>query len=144
MENQNGNNWERPTIQNNFYGQQINHVDKIEAHFDKNMGIEVDGQDILKDMAQASSQDEDWIGEILLCFMGDKANALEFVRLARMLKPAQITNLVNAWLVEKISAIIVICGNRSTIMVSIHARSRAGTVRCICHGENMKQGICSL
>lgn len=69
--------------------------------FDKNMGIEVDGQDILKDMAQASSQDEDWIGEILLCFMGDKANALEFVRLARMLKPAQITNLVNAWLVEK-------------------------------------------
>lgn len=41
MENQNGNNWERPTIQNNFYGnigQQINHVDKIEAHFDKNMG----------------------------------------------------------------------------------------------------------
>ena len=104
MENQNGNHWERPTIQNNFYGnigQQINHVDKIEAHFDKNMGIEVDGQDILKDMAQASSQDEDWIGEILLCFMGDKANALEFVRLARMLKPAQITNLVNAWLVEK-------------------------------------------
>lgn len=100
MENQNGNNWERPTILNNFYGnigQQINHVDKIEAHFDKNMGIEVDGQDILKDMAQASSQDEDWIGEILLCFMGDKANALEFVRLARMLKPAQITNLVNAW-----------------------------------------------
>ena len=54
MENQNGNNWERPTIQNNFYGnigQQINHVDKIEAHFDKNMGIEVDGQDILKDGA---------------------------------------------------------------------------------------------
>lgn len=52
MENQNGNHWERPTIQNNFYGnigQQINHVDKIEAHFDKNMGIEVDGQDILKD-----------------------------------------------------------------------------------------------
>lgn len=150
MENQNGNNWERPTIQNNFYGnigQQINHVDKIEAHFDKNMGIEVDGQDILKDLAQASSQDEDWIGEILLCFMGDKANALEFVRLARMLKPAQITNLVNAWLVEKKISDISYnrdLWNRSTIMASIHARSRAGTVRCICHGENMKQGIYSL
>ena len=40
MENQSHN--ERPMIQNNFYGnigQQINHVDKIEAHFDKDMGI---------------------------------------------------------------------------------------------------------
>ena len=150
MENQNGNNWERPTIQNNFYGnigQQINHVDKIEAHFDKNMGIEVDGQDILKDMAQASSQDEDWIGEILLCFMGDKANALEFVRLARMLNLHRLrTWSTHGWWRRRsvISVTIVICGNRSTIMASIHARSRAGTVRCICHGENMKEGMCPL
>lgn len=104
MADQNDNNWERPMIQNNFYGnigQQINHVDKIEAHFDKDMGIEVDGQNILKDMAQAPSPDEDWIGEIVPCFMGVKANALEFVNMARNMKPIQITALVNAWLVAK-------------------------------------------
>ena len=104
MYNQNDNNWERPMIQNNFYGnigQQINHVDKIEAHFDKDMGIEVDGQNILKDMAQAPSPDEDWIDQIVPCFMGVKANALEFVSMARNMKPIQITALVNAWLVEK-------------------------------------------
>ena len=91
MNNQNDNNWERPMIQNNFYGnigQQINHVDKIEAHFDK-------------DMAQAPSPDEDWIDQIVPCFMGVKANALEFVSMARNMKPIQITALVNAWLVEK-------------------------------------------
>lgn len=138
MYNQNDNNWERPMIQNNFYGnigQQINHVDKIEAHFDKNMGIEVDGQNILKDMAQAPSPDEDWIDQIVPCFMGVKANALEFVSMARNMKPKQITALVNAWLVKRRSApsaIGVLCGNRSTIMASIHARSHAGMTRCIC------------
>lgn len=104
MADQNDNNWERPMIQNNFYGnigQQINHVDKIEAHFDKDMGIEVDGQNILKDVVQASSPDEDWIGEIVPCFMGVKANALEFVSMARNMEPKQITALVNAWLVTK-------------------------------------------
>lgn len=83
MADQNDNNWERPMIQNNFYGnigQQINHVDKIEAHFDKDMGIEVDGQNILKDMAQAPSPDEDWIDQIVPCFMGVKANALDFCK----------------------------------------------------------------
>lgn len=51
MMNQENSN-ERTVIQqtNNFYGnigQQINHVDKIEAHFDKDMGIMVDGQNIM-------------------------------------------------------------------------------------------------
>ncbi len=87
----------------------------------KDMGIEVDGQNILKDMAQAPSPDEDWINQIVPCFMGVKANALEFVSMARNMKPIQITALVNAWLVERRSApsvIGVLCGNRSTIMAS--------------------------
>ena len=35
---------EKPSITNNYYapiGQQIAHVDKIEAHFDRNMGMEI-------------------------------------------------------------------------------------------------------
>lgn len=48
MENQNINENGKPIIQQtiNYFGnigQQINHVDTIEAHFDKNMGIQVDG-----------------------------------------------------------------------------------------------------
>lgn len=108
---------DKPVIQqtNNYYapiGQQINHVDKIEAHFDKDMGIQVDGHDIMS-KASASPDggskathlvecdDEEWIGEIASCFFGVKENALEFVRLARVLKPKQITDLVNAWLVQR-------------------------------------------
>lgn len=121
MADQNDYQRERPVINNYYYGnigQQINHVDKLEAHFDKNMGIEVDGQNILAGMeaaasakagsaanasssAHAGSADEEWIDEIVPCFMGDKVQALEFVRLARLLKPVDITNLVNAWLVQK-------------------------------------------
>ena len=109
MADQNDYQRERPVINNHYYGnigQQINHVDKLEAHFDKNMGIEVDGQNILAGMeaaasAHAGSADEEWIDEIVPCFMGDKAQALEFVRLARLLKPVDITNLVSAWLVQK-------------------------------------------
>lgn len=39
---------EKPNITNNFYapiGQQISHVDKIEAHFDKNMGMQITNAD---------------------------------------------------------------------------------------------------
>lgn len=103
---------DRPVIQqtNNYYapiGQQINHVDKIEAHFDKDMGIQVDGHDIIPEATASPdgvtgvSSDAEWIGEITSCFFGIKENALEFVRLARCLKPKQITELVNAWLVKK-------------------------------------------
>lgn len=103
MENQNQNNYnDRPMIQNNFYGnigQQINHVDKIEAHFDKDMGITVDGQNIVPTSSGGTSPDEEWIDEIVSCFMGSKEDALQFVVMARNMKPKQITELVNAWLV---------------------------------------------
>lgn len=105
MENQNQNNCnDRPTIQNNFYGnigQQINHVDKIEAHFDKDMGIQVDGQNIVPPFASGELPDEEWIDEIVSCFMGIRENALQFVNMARNMKPKEITKLVNAWLVMK-------------------------------------------
>lgn len=99
--NDNQNTNDKPVIQqtNNYYGpigQQINHVDKIEAHFDKNMGMQVDGQDIMP--KTVASPDEEWIDEIASCFFGIKENALEFVRMARCMKPKQITDLVNAWL----------------------------------------------
>ncbi len=104
MEN---NNNTQPTFQNNYYapiGQQINHVDKIEAHFDKDMGITVDGQDIMpggtKSLAQPSP-DKEWIGEIAHCFYGIEENALEFVAMARKMRPVQIVSLVNAWLKQK-------------------------------------------
>ncbi len=102
MENQNSN--DRPLIQNNFYGnigQQINHVDRIEAHFDKDMGISVAGQDIMTSLAGSPSPDEEWIDEIVSCFMGVRECALEFVGMARNMKPTQITELVNAWLTMK-------------------------------------------
>lgn len=110
MENQNQNNYnDRPMIQNNFYGnigQQINHVDKIEAHFDKNMGITVDGKNIMPQSADGNPSDEEWIDEIVPCFMGVKEDALQFIGMARKMKPKQITDLVNAWLVmKKISAL---------------------------------------
>lgn len=101
MDNQNSNYNDRPMIQNNFYGnigQQINHVDKIEAHFDKDMGIEVDGKNIIPPSSQSASSDEEWIDEVVSCFMGIKENALLFVSMARNMKPRQITELVNAWL----------------------------------------------
>ena len=95
---------EKPMIQNNFYGnigQQINHVDKIEAHFDKDMGIEVDGQSVIPTSSLVTSPDEEWIGEIVSCFMGVKENASQFVSMVRNMKPKQITELVNAWLLMK-------------------------------------------
>ncbi len=95
------NNNDRPMINNYFYGnigQQINHVDKIEAHFDKDMGITVDGQSIMPSASDGASSDEEWISEIVSCFMGDKEMALQFVGMARNMKPKQITELVNAWL----------------------------------------------
>lgn len=109
MENQNNNENDKPTIQQtfNYYapiGQQIAHVDKIVAHFDKNMGIKVDGQDIMPQPSAIDSPDEEWIDEITSCFFGMKENALEFVRMARSMKPKQITDLVNGWLaMDKIS-----------------------------------------
>ena len=105
MEIQNQNNYnDRPVIQNNFYGnigQQINHVDKIEAHFDKDMGIQVDGHNIVPPFASGASPDEEWIDEIVSCFMGIRENALQFVNMARNMKPKEITKLVSAWLVMK-------------------------------------------
>lgn len=94
---------DKPTIQQtiNYFGnigQQINHVDTIEAHFDKNMGIQVDGQNIMPQPSATDSPDEEWIDEITSCFFGIKKNALEFVRIARNMKPKQITDLVNGWL----------------------------------------------
>lgn len=108
MENQNQNNYnDRPTIQNNFYGnigQQINHVDKIEAHFDKDMGIQVDGQNIIPTASQGALADEEWIDEVVSCFMGIKENALQFVSMAHHMRPKEITQLVNAWMkMNKIS-----------------------------------------
>lgn len=91
-------------IQNNFYGnigQQINHVDKIEAHFDKDMGITVDGQNFMPPSSDGASPDEGWISEIVSCFFGIKEEAQAFVNMARNLKNRQITELVNAWLVQK-------------------------------------------
>ncbi len=92
-------------IQNNFYGnigQQINHVDKIEAHFDKDMGITVDGQSLVPPpSSDGTSSDEEWINEIVSCFFGIKEEAQTFVNTARNLKPKQITELVNAWLIQK-------------------------------------------
>lgn len=100
---------DKPTIQQtiNYFGnigQQINHVDTIEAHFDKNMGIQVDGQDIIPQPSAIDSPDEEWIDEIASCFFGIKENALEFVKMARSMKPKQITDLVSGWLaMDKIS-----------------------------------------
>lgn len=105
MKNLNNNEDDKPVVQQtfNFYapiGQQIAHVDKIEAHFDKDMGMQVDGQNITPQPTSTNSPDEEWIDEIVSCFFGIKENALEFVRMARNLKPKQITDLVNGWLVN--------------------------------------------
>ena len=103
----------KTVIEQNFHfyapiGQQIAHVDKIEAHFDKDMNMVVNGKPIGMDDASAvgkpaegSSPDEAWIDEIVSSFMGDRTNALEFVRMARNLQPKQITGMVNAWLLQK-------------------------------------------
>lgn len=95
----------------NFYapiGQQIAHVDKLEAHFDKDMGMVVNGQQVGQEASSAgngcalgSSPDEEWIDEVVNCFMGDRENALEFMRMARCLLPRQITELVNAWVKQR-------------------------------------------
>ena len=95
----------------NFYapiGQQIAHVDKIEAHFDKDMGMVVNGQQVAAESQSTGnegttgvSSDEAWIDELVSCFMGDRGAALEFVRMARCLQPKQITELVNAWVKQR-------------------------------------------
>ena len=95
---------ERPVIQYFIYygniGQNIVHVDRIEAGFDKNMGITVDGQGIMP-AASASPDDEALVPVLAPCFYGIESEAREFLGLARKLKDRQITELVNAWLVQK-------------------------------------------
>lgn len=96
-----------PTIINNNYGNigaQINHVENFHAVFDKDMGLSVDGCDLMEAARSAAnsrpdSPDREWIAEILPCFFGIEEAALEFVRLARTVrKPTLITELANAWL----------------------------------------------
>ena len=96
-----------PTIINNNYGNigaQINHVDHFHAVFDKDMGLSVDGcnlMDAAQDAAKSrqDSPDREWIAEILPCFFGIEEAALEFVRIARAVKkPTEITALANAWI----------------------------------------------
>lgn len=103
MDNQEKN--EKSVIQQtfNYYapiGQQIAHVDKIVAHFDKNMGMQVEGENIMPQPSATDLPDEEWIDEITSCFFGIKEDALEFVRMAKNMKPKQITDLVNKWLME--------------------------------------------
>lgn len=126
-ESENQESMNKPVIQQTFnfhapIGQMIAHVDKIEAHFDKGMGMQVmnaeavessssagDGSAVTSGGSAASSDmpsaaacgDEEWIGELLSCFMGIKENALEFVRAARLLHPKQITSLVNDWVSQR-------------------------------------------
>lgn len=92
---------DKPTIQQtfNYYapiGQQIAHVDKIVAHFDKNTGIKVDGQDITPQPSAIDSPDEEWIDEITSRFFGIKENALEFVRMAR--STAEANHRLGEWM----------------------------------------------
>lgn len=98
-----------PTIINNNYGNigaQINHVEHFHAVFDKDMGLSVDGCNLM-DAAQGAakgrpdSPDREWIAEIVPCFFGIEEAALEFVRMARAVKkPTEITALANAWIVQ--------------------------------------------
>ena len=111
MENQNNSNNEKPVVQQtfNFYGpigQQIAHVDKIEAHFDKDMGMVVNGQDVSAGSQPMCAEDDSLVDEISGCFFGIIEDAREFVRLVRAVKrPTEITNLVNAWIkMKKISS----------------------------------------
>lgn len=128
--NNNQENIQKPVIQQTFnfnapIGQMIAHVDKIEAHFDKGMGMQVmnaesvDSQGFAKQsftsqgsqsqgaaipsasLSPTLSPDEEWIDELLSCFMGIKENALEFVKAARRLQPKQITSLVNTWVAQR-------------------------------------------
>lgn len=101
--NNNPENQQKPVIQQTFnfnapIGQMIAHVDKIDAHFDKGMGMQVMNAE---DISPIPSSEEEWIDELLSCFMGIKENALEFVKTARRLQPKQITNLVNAWVAQR-------------------------------------------
>ncbi len=110
MEQQNDNNSRQNTIVINNYnygniGAHINHVEHFDAHFDKDMGLSINGYDLMETARNAAKNlqqctNEEWIDEIAPCFFGDKAAALEFVRLARTVKkkPIIITELVNAWL----------------------------------------------
>lgn len=118
--NNNPENQQKPVIQQTFnfnapIGQMIAHVDKIDAHFDKGMGMQVMNAESVDSQGAASqdaamssastspipSPDEEWIDELLSCFMGIKENALEFVKTARRLQPKQITSLVNAWVAQR-------------------------------------------
>lgn len=102
-------NQQKPTIQQTFHfhgsvGQMIAHVDKIEAHFDKGMGMQVmnaESVDAESMSAESVDADEALAGELISCFMGIKENALEFVKTARRLQPKQITSLVNTWVAQR-------------------------------------------
>lgn len=103
MEQQNQNNCnDKPTILNYYYGsigQKIDHVDRIDVHFDKDMNMSVDGQDTAQ--PATNSDDEACIEEIAPCFFGDKEKAAEFLKMARGMKDRQITELVKAWVIQK-------------------------------------------
>lgn len=103
MEQQNKNYCsEKPTILNNYYGnigQKIDHVDRIDVHFDKDMNMSVDGQDISR--PDADPADELCIDKITPCFWGNREEAADFLKKAHGMKNLQITGLVKALVLQK-------------------------------------------
>lgn len=103
MEQQNPNNCsEKPTILNYYYGnigQKIDHVDRIDVHFDKDMNMSVDGQDTSR--PDKDPADEQCIDQITPCFWGNREEAAEFLRMAHTMQDKQITELVKAWTIQK-------------------------------------------
>lgn len=77
-------------------GQQIAHVDKIEAHFDKDMGMQVLSVD-----APAVVEGSDASAELLPLFWGDDKVVEEFLRNISGAKPVQVVAVVNRMLKER-------------------------------------------
>lgn len=92
------------------HGVYVHHAEHVDHHYYSSSETSQDAStEASADSPELSSQQRaekecPWIGEILNSFYGEVELALEFVKMARSMKPIQITGLVNDWIkLKKIS-----------------------------------------
>lgn len=82
-------------------GQQISHVDKMEAHFDKDMGMQITNAGEVDNGMKSEGDEDPVITRLTPIFYNDKAEVRKFLSRIKGVKPTEITATVTRLVREK-------------------------------------------
>lgn len=87
-------------------GQQISHVDKMEAHFDKDMGMQITNAGEVDNGMKSEGDEDPVITRLMPIFYNDKEEVGKFLSRIKGVKPTEITATVTRLVREgKVSAL---------------------------------------